>query len=151
MVYVSHEIWALGIVALLVGILILKAAFRRFKTGQANTTIDNAGSLAGTTCQDIEHRALMYLMAEKTDSLLGALAKTIEQERQKLVGVVRNPSMAQALDRLPSVPAEDQNGRTTKFDAVGPMAKQGMDATAIARQLRMPEAEVALAMRLKVA
>ena len=150
MVNVSHEIWALGLVALLIGILILKAVFRRLKTARGHTAVDYADSCAGPH-QDIEHRALMYLMAAKTDSLLGALAKTIEQERQKLGGVVRNPSMEEALDRLPAVSPSEQSGRTSNYEAIGPMARQGMDAASIAHQLRMPEEEVALAMRLKAA
>jgi len=150
MVHVSHEIWLLGVVALLIGILILKAAIRRKHASGAKEIVQDAGP-SSIAHQDVEHRALMYLMAEKTDSLLGALAKTIEQERQKLGGVVRNPSMVSILDRLQSTSAAAENGCAANYDAVGPMAQQGMDAEAIARQLRMPEEEVALVMRLKAA
>ena len=131
MVHVSHEIWMLGIVVLLVGILVLKVVIRRIKTGRMDSDIP-AAEQSSMNHQDIEHRALMYLMAEKTDSLLGALAKTIEQERQKLGGVVRNPSMADSLDRLKTAAAATENGRASNYDAVGTMVQQGMDAAAIA-------------------
>jgi len=46
---------------------------------------------------DVEHRALVYVMVQRTDSILAALARTIEEERQKLGAIVRNPSMDGAL------------------------------------------------------
>ena len=150
MVHVSHEIWALTIVALLIGLLILKTAIRRKKAANAMATIRDSGPYASAHA-DIEHRALMYLMAEKTDSLLGALAQTIEQERQKLGGVVRNPSMAITLDQMQTAATPAKDSRTVADDAVGPLAQKGIDAAAIAHQLRMQEEEVALILQLNAA
>ena len=150
MVHVSHEIWGLGIVALLIGLLTLKAVYRRIKTGRTNTAKVNAESDSAAN-QDFEHRALMYLMAQTTDSLLGALAKTIAQERQKLGGVVRNPSMEEALERLQAAPVPAKKNRASNYDAVYPLLQQGMDAETIARRLRFPEEEIALVKRLQAA
>jgi len=150
MLHATYEIWGLGLVALLIGIWTVKAVLNRKSTRRTNGSRHGA---AGTTRadQDIEHRALMYLMAQKTDSLLGALAQTIEQERQKLGGVVRNPSMETALDAMEAVSAPATNNGRSKDAAILPMAQRGMDAAAIARQLRLPEAEVDLIMRRKAA
>ena len=150
MVHVSHEIWGVGVVVLLMGILIIKALLRRRQAGRTHMDAQAADGTP-TNSQDLEHRALMYLMAEKTDSLLGALAETIAQERQKLGGVVRNPSMEEALERLQVAPASVEGRPSSTYEAVLPMAQQGMDEAAIARQLRLPEDEVALVMRLKAA
>ena len=100
---------------------------------------------------DIEHRALMFLMAQKTDSVLASLAQAIDQERQKLGGVVRNPSMTEALDALPAAAPSSAGNPDSKYERVIPMARSGMDAADISRQLQLPEAEVSMVMRLNAA
>ena len=141
---------------------------------------------------EIEHRALMFLMAQKTDAILAALAKTIELERQKLGDVVSNPSMDDALVAYqaqsmagesrflksgqgittPSRPVPPVNAGTSEFslqnrnqdlsfpqtnadqspyDQVIHLADAGFDIPSIANQLRLPEAEVSMVLRLRAA
>jgi hypothetical protein len=106
-----------------------------------------------STCRDhdIEHRALMFLMTQRTDSILAALADTIEQERQKLGGVVRKPSMTEAVDGLPSAAETVATHRSSPHDRILPMANDGVAVATIARQLQLPEAEVCMVMRLNAA
>jgi hypothetical protein len=152
MLQATHEIWGLVWVALLIGTLLLKAFLgrRRNRRGHDLHAVDNETLLYGG---DIEHRALMYLMAQKTDAVLAALAQAIDQERQKLGGVVRNPSMTAALDAMqmtaPSPTATINTG--PNYERIIPMARSGMDTTDIARQLQLPEAEVSMVMRLNAA
>ena len=101
--------------------------------------------------RDIEHRALMYLMAEKTDSLLSALAKTIEQERQKLGVVVRKPSIPEEIDAHHERAAVPSEGSQPAYDQVLPLASAGTPIETIARQLNLSEAEVSLVVRLDAA
>ncbi|WP_372683570.1 DUF2802 domain-containing protein, partial [Desulfosarcina sp.] len=104
-----------------------------------------------TRDNDIEHRALMFLMAQKTDSVLAALARTLEQERQKLGGVVRKPSMTDAIDALQAEATPASAPHHSSYDQILPMAHEGIGVANIARQLQLPEAEVSLVMRLNAA
>ena len=146
MLHASYEIWGFVLIVLFVGVLIFKALLghRRHRRGHERLPGKNETSMHGG---DIEHRALMFLMAQKTDSVLAALAQAIDQERQKLGGVVRNPSMTEALDAMQASPGNAE----PNYDRVIPMAGSGMDATDIARQLQLPEAEVSMVMRLNAA
>ena len=89
---------------------------------------------------DVEHRALMFLMTQKTEAMLAALASTIEQERQKLGGIVINPSMAGTVDALREGAIAVPDNDKTIYDQVLPMAHQGMAVSAISRKLHLPEA-----------
>jgi hypothetical protein len=150
MLHSSYEIWGFVLVALLIGMLIFKALLgrRRNRRGHELLPGKNGTSMHGG---DIEHRALMFLMAQKTDSVLAALAQAIDQERQKLGGVVRNPSMSEALDAMQAATSSPAGNPEPNYERVIPMARNGMDATDIARQLQLPEAEVSMVMRLNAA
>lgn len=123
--------------------------------GRKNThlaaELNNAYFNSAGRDHDMEHRALMFLMAQKTDSVLAALALTIEQERQKLGVVVRNPSMTAAMDAFQSQAMPTAENRQSRYERIVPMAHSGMEATHIARQLQLPEAEVSLVLRLNAA
>jgi hypothetical protein len=150
MMHASYEIWGVVLVALLIGTLLFKALLcrRRSKVGVESLSGKEETTVHGG---DIEHRALMFLMAQKTDAVLGALAQAIDQERQKLGGVVRNPSMAEALDAMQTTAPSPAGDPGPNYERVIPMARSGMDMTDIARQLRLPEAEVSMVMRLNAA
>jgi hypothetical protein len=93
----------------------------------------------------------MFLMAQKTDSVLAALARTLEQERQKLGSVVRKPSMPEAIDALQAAAIPVSINRQATYDQILPMAHQGIAVATIARQLQLPEAEVSMVMQLNAA
>ena len=150
MLHTSYEIWGFVLVALFIGTLIFKVFLgrRRNRRGHELLPGKKEALMHGS---DIEHRALMFLMAQKTDSVLAALAQAIDQERQKLGGVVRNPSMTEALDAMPAAATSHDGNPEPNYERVIPMARSGMDATDIARQLQLPEAEVSMVMRLNAA
>lgn len=146
MLQATYEIWGLVWVALLIGTLCFKALLGRRRNRRRHDR--HPGNQEATVYNgDIEHRALMFLMAQKTDAVLAALAQAIDQERQKLGGVVRNPSMTEALDAMQAATGNPE----PNYERVIPMTRSGMDATDIARQLQLPEAEVAMVMRLNAA
>jgi len=150
MLQASYEIWGVAVIALLIGVWIVKRGIARKNLDPANR-LDR--KIVDSTCRDhdIEHRALMFLMTQKTDSVLAALARTIEQERQKLGGVVRKPSMAETIDALPAADLTVETNRSSAHDRIIPMANAGVAVPAIARQLQLPEAEVCMVMRLNAA
>jgi hypothetical protein len=98
---------------------------------------------------DIEHRVLMYLMAQKTESILAALANTIDQERQKLGGIVRNPSVDAAGSGLRIGPTQVAAKSPSGDMEIFTLARQGRDVSGIARRLELCEDEVRMVMRLK--
>jgi len=100
---------------------------------------------------DAQHQALLYLMTQKTDSVLTALARAIEAERQKLGVVVRKSSTGAAID-TPSAPAPTGTEiGLSPHDRILPMAGSGASVAAIARRLQLSEAEVATVVRLNAA
>ena len=147
MLHASYEIWVVAVTVLLIGFLSIKRHISRKnleKAGGLNRAVVN------TACQDhdIEHRALMFLMAQKTDSVLAALARTIQQERQKLGGVVRKPSMPEAVDAFQAAAMPVPTAGPSTYDQILPMARDGIAVASIARQLQLPEAEISMVMRL---
>lgn len=149
MLHASYEIWGFVLTALFIGILIFKVILVRRRNRRGHESLPAKKETSNSS--DIEHRALMFLMAQKTDSVLAALAQAIDQERQKLGGVVRNPSMTEALDAIQAAAPSPTGGPEPNYERVIPMARSGMDATDIARQLQLPEAEVSMVMRLSAA
>ena len=100
---------------------------------------------------DAEHRALMYMMQQKTDSMLVELSRTIQRERQKLGVNVRNPSISDETGSN-SGPAPGRSvPRQAVYAQVLPLAQNGTSVAAIARQLALSEAEVSLIVRLDAA
>ncbi|MFO7716041.1 hypothetical protein [Desulfosarcina sp.] len=148
MLQASYEFWGVSMVALLIGMFTLKRLIYRRHADRVNCV----GRLVSEDAQsdhDIQHRALMFLMAQKTDTILAALARTITQERQKLGTIVRNPSIAEAVDAYPAEAISGADDRQTPYDRILPMAQNGIAVERIARQLQLPEAEVSLVMRVK--
>ena len=150
MLHASHEIWGVTIVVIMIGVWTIKRLIRRKRSGKTGTL---PGAIANCleNDHDVEHRALMFLMNQKTEAMLAALARTIEQERQKLGGIVINPSMAEPVDALQEVATATRDNDGSNYDQILPMARQGMTVGAISRQLHLPEAEVSMVMRLKAA
>ena len=150
MLHASHEIWGVCVIVLLIGFWIIKRWFSR-KSPETAIGLDRATLNSSFGGHDIEHRALMFLMTQKTDSVLAALARTIEQERQKLGGVVRKPSMTEAMDAFQAAAKPVATHRPSSHDQILPMAHDGIAVAKIARQLQLPEAEVCMIMRLNAA
>ncbi|MCB2147974.1 MAG: hypothetical protein KQI81_15970 [Deltaproteobacteria bacterium] len=150
MLHASYEIWAVAVILLLIGFWILKRGLAR-KSPEQGDGLNSAWFDSSSREHDIEHRALMFLMAQKTDSVLAALARTLEHERQKLGGVVRKPSMSDAIDALQAEANPASTHRHSSYDQILPMAHDGIAVANIARQLQLPEAEVSLVMRLNAA
>ncbi|BBO66778.1 hypothetical protein DSCA_07080 [Desulfosarcina alkanivorans] len=150
MLNASYEVCGIAVVVLLIGYWTIK--FRAFrKKNKIAGVPDPSESQSPLNEHDIHHRALMFLMTQKTDSMLAALAATIEQERQKLGVAVRNPSVDEAIDAVQpeAMPAPAQ--RQTPYDQILPMVRNGMTVSTIARQLALPEAEISMVMRLNAA
>jgi ABC-type nickel/cobalt efflux system permease component RcnA len=148
--HASFEIAGLAIVLVLIGMWVIRRRIRR-RRDTANTNHALMGQVASQPQHDIEHRALMYLMNQKTDALLAALSRTIEQERQKLGGIVRNPSMAVALDAFQTQAVSKQALQPSIHEQIAPLARTGMTVDAIASHLRLPQDEVAMVVRLNAA
>jgi hypothetical protein len=150
MLHASYGIWGVSVIVLLIGFWIVKRCIFR-KRPETVSGLDRA--TFNTTCRDhdIDHRALMFLMAQKTDSMLAALVRTIKQERQKLGGVVRNPSMVEAVDAFQAAAIPVSTRHQSSYDRILPMAHDGVAVATIARQLQLPEAEVCMVMRLNAA
>ena len=150
----SYAIWggALATIsALLLGIFVKRSVNHwkqifHMKSQPATDAPINADAM-----HDSEHRALMFLMNQKTDSMLAALAKTIEQERQKLGAVVRKPSITEEIDTHREKTVIRSGGLQRAYDQVLPLASAGTPVETIARQLDLSEAEVSLVVRLDAA
>ena len=150
MLQTSYEVGGIAVVVLLIGMWIVRRRIRR-KRAMADTNQALTGQVATHRQHDIEHRALMFLMNQKTDAVLAALSRTIEQERQKLGGIVRNPSMAMAIDAFQAEAMSSKAMQPSAHDQIQPLARTGMAVDAIARQLRLPEDEVSMVVRLNAA
>lgn len=148
MLHTSFEIWGIAIVVLMIGGWIIKRSVscqlsKRLGDGKAQKA-----SLLSRE-HDIQHRALMFLMNQKTDAMLAALAQTIEKERQKLGTVVRKPSVDEPLDALPAESKSVSAHPPSSCDRILPLVRSGMGVSTIARQLQLPEAEISMVVRLK--
>lgn len=150
----SYAIWGgafATLLTLLTGVFVVRGVNHVKQIFKVYQEVIPDGPQQTTVQRDLENRALMFLMSQKTDSMLAALAKTIEQERQKLGVVVRNPSMTEGIDAC-EVPTPDVSDRLqTEYEQILPMAQNGMNTSTIADRLRLSEAEVSLVMRLNAA
>lgn len=146
----SHEIWGVVIILLLIGAWSLRRIIGR-QPAEDGCGSNHAALTSPSKNHDLEHRALMFLMAQKTDSVLAALARTIDQERQKLGVVVRNPSIDKTIDAFQGGTMPIAEDRQSPYDQIVPMARCGSAVPAIARQLQLPEAEVGMVVRLNAA
>jgi hypothetical protein len=97
---------------------------------------------------ELQHRALVYLMTQKTDSVLAALSKTIENERRKL-GVEKLQPLGDVPIHQQYVQTEfDDNTQGHDVDQILSMANNGETISKIARQLVLPENEISMVLRL---
>ncbi len=147
MLHASYEVGGLALVVLLIGVWIVRRLVSR-KTYDREGGLIHAVSNPCDPEHDIQHRALMFLMAQKTDSMLAALAGTIEQERQKLGAVVRKPSMTEALDSFQDDAVAGSDDSQNPHAQIIPMVRNGITVSTIARRLELPEAEVSLVMQM---
>jgi hypothetical protein len=150
----SYAIWGgafATISALLLGIFLKRSANHLKQIFQMKSQPATDSPNHADTMHDGEHRALMFLMNRKTDSMLAALAKTIEQERQKLGVVVRKPSIPDEIDTHCKKVETRSGGSQRVYDQVLPLASAGTPTETIARQLNLSEAEVSLVLRLDAA
>jgi hypothetical protein len=96
----------------------------------------------------LEHRALVYLMTQKTDAVLAALAKTIEEERSKL-GVAKIIPFSENLSNLKdSEKPKRENGTLPVHERIMHLAEEGASISSISRKLVLPENEVSMVLRL---
>lgn len=150
MLHASYEVWGVVIIGLLVSLWILRGIIRHKKADDRGG-LNRLGINSRYRDHDIEHRALMFLMTQKTDSVLAAMSNTIAQERQKLGVIVRNPSMSEAVDAFQADAMPINGLRCPPYDRILPMAHDGIAMVKIARQLQLPEAEVDMVLRLNAA
>lgn len=150
----NYAIWGgafATVSALLLGIFVLRLVNHVKKVFCIQPENGSDAIAHADAMQDNEHRVLMFLMNQKTDSMLAALSKTIEQERQKLGVVVRNPSMTEEIDTRHAPAPERADCPQTAYEQVLPLAQNGATVEGIARQLDLSEAEVSLVMQLNAA
>ena len=147
MLVASFEFWGAAFGVLLIGCWVLKGIIRK-KVADRILEVDGMDIDFDNRSHTNQHRALVFLMNQKTDAVLAALADTIEQERRKLGLVVRNPSIIDAIDARDTQAAGPKRTRLSSYDQILPMARHGIAPSKIAHQLRLPEAEVAMVMRL---
>ncbi len=150
MLQTSYEMWGMAFVAVLTVVWTIKVLIRRSHRRSEVSAHDVIADSMGHD-HDMAHRALMFLMTQKTDALLAALAHTIEQERQKLGGIVRNPSKPASIDAFQADAPVPPVAHQTTYEQILPMARSGAGVGSIARQLHLPEAEVCMVMRLHAA
>jgi hypothetical protein len=150
MLVASLEFLGVVFAGLLVGCWALKGIIRK-KVAWRDLEKDRMDLDSSSRSHMNQHRALVFLMSQKTDAVLAALANTIEQERQKLGLVVRNPSIIDTIDACDTNATDPAGTRPSSYDQILPMARQGIAPSTIARQLKLPEAEVAMVMRLNAA
>lgn len=150
MLHASYEVWGVAIAVVLIGCWTIKRLVYRKKSRPVCGSDPEMTRLLHQE-HDVQHQALMFLMTQKTESMLAALAQTIERERQKLGVVVRNPSMREVLDAFPPKEPSVSDSHPSAYERILPMAQTGMPVSTIARQLQLPEAEICMVMRLNTA
>ncbi|BBO88281.1 hypothetical protein [Desulfosarcina ovata] len=217
MLHLSYEICGVILAILLIGSWLAVVVFRSKLASAGRLTSCIEENETGSQ-HELEHRALVFLMSQKIDTVLAALSQTIEAERQKLGAFVMNPSINEAVENLNSqktsfqedvaltpveedpvqlqtaqvpssdpckmsepskpltpdqfLPSFDQakaavveaavhphqpaaapvaEPPVSDYHQILPMAKSGMDVTTIADELHLPEAEVAMMIRLNAA
>jgi hypothetical protein len=150
MLHASYQIAGLAVALVLIGMWVIRRRIRR-RRETADAGHASMGQVAPEPQHEVEHRALIYLMNQKTDALLAAMSRTIEQERQKLGGIVRNPSMAVALDAFQMQAVSKKALQPSIHEQIACLARTGMSVDAIASHLRIPQDEVAMVVRLNAA
>lgn len=146
MLHVGYGIGGVGLALLLLGGWILWR-LRTLQAVPASRGLSAEPDSVPSHEREIDPRALMVMVTRKTDTLLAALARTIDQERQKLGIAVRDPSITAALDPVWATAPPSGDGRRAD-DQIVVMAREGVPVAMIARRLQLPEARVAMVMRL---
>ena len=150
MLHSSYAMGGIAGVVFLIGFWIIKRRIYR-KNHERGCGLNSGIADSPRQDHDIEHRALIYLMTQKTDSVFAALARTIEQERQKLGVVVRNPSITPAMDAFQTDVGSIAEDSLSSYEQILPLVRDGITVATIARKLQLPEAEVSMIKRLNVA
>jgi len=146
MLHVGYGIGGVGLALLLLGAWILWR-LRTLQAVPASRELSAEPDSVPSHERETDPRALMVMVTRKTDTLLAALARTIDQERQKLGIAVRDPSITAALDPVWATAPPSGDGRRAD-DQIVVMAREGVPVAMIARRLQLPEARVAMVMRL---
>ncbi|MGA6924404.1 MAG: hypothetical protein WBY88_01915 [Desulfosarcina sp.] len=150
MLHTGYSIGGVIVVALLIGYWTLKRSLLRSGREPSREPSDDRSS-GSPPNHDIEHQAIVFLMNQKFEAMLAALSRTIDAERRKLGPIVRKPSIASAIERFNHSSATGCNPERRPYEQILPMAENGRSVSAIARQLKLSEAEVATVVRLNAA
>lgn len=150
MSHVSYVIGGAVVAAVLVGLWAIKRS-RANKSGARRSGFDHERVNSGRSEHDLHHQALIFLVNQKMDSMLAALSRTIESERQNLGAIVRKPSMTAAVDKIEKQPLPIPLDGRPPYERILPMVREGTSVAAIARRLNLSEAEVTTVMRLNAA
>ena len=150
MLIVNYEFWGVVVAAILFCGWVVKMAVRRIRRKDKRDP-HHSRTVFQESPTDIEHRALMFLMTQKTDSVLAALARTIDEERQKLGVAVRNPTIGEPVDGINTQAYRPEAHARPDIERILPLARKGMSEAAIARRLKLPETEVQMVLRLRAA
>lgn len=150
MFYATFAIWGgalIVLILLLAGTWIVSVVMQR--RGTLRQADMGAAAPSPTHSSDTSPRTMpMVHIAQQTEAVLAALAQAIEQERQKLGVIVRNPSPVEAVEPAPMPAAPVSEDARTPYGRVLPLADAGMEIATIARQLNVSEAEVSLVMHM---
>ena len=145
----NHAVWGIVLVALLIAFLFINRFIRR-RSAVGNALLNGLSGDRELNLHELEHRALMFLVNQKMDAVLAAMGRTIDEERQKLGAAVMNPSGEDAAP-MPATAAAVKETATPPYARAVTMHREGLSVAVIARQLQLPEAEVALVTRLNAA
>ena len=152
MLQTSYAIWIVIGGFLMIGIVIVRRyAIRHRKMLQYLEKAPTRPILALQRNHDREHRELLAMMVRQTDSVLNGLSLAIAQERKKLNALIH----ALPINETSGAAASDGEpfavNAVTAHERILPMARNGETVSAIAQQLRLPEAEVSMVIRLNAA
>ena len=149
MLHPNHAVWGIVLVVLLVAFLFVKRFIRR-RSAVGNALLNGLSADRELNLHELEHRALMFLVNQKMDAVLAAMGHTIDEERQKLGAAVMNPSSEDDAP-MPAAATPERENATPPYARAVAMHREGLSVAVIARQLQLPEAEVALVTRLNAA
>jgi len=148
----SYGIWIVIGGFLMIGIVIVRRyVLRHRKKIQYRESAPARPILAPQSIHDREHRELLAMMVRQTDSALNGLSLAIAQERKKLNALIH----ALPINETSGAAASDGEpfavNAVTAHERILPMARNGETVSAIAQQLKLPEAEVSMVIRLNAA
>lgn len=154
MLQTSYGIWVLLVGFLLIGLWLIKRRaivpkkMRGNKRRQKRIVTPMPASQAQ---KDVEYWEQLSQMIRQTDSVLNGLSKAIQAERGKLNALMNTRPTDQAIGSLPSGEETLSGNPAIPHDRIIPMARRGETVSAIAQQLKLPEAEVSMVLRMNAA